>query len=558
MKLSRLHVLIIAAAAASSLLASDTILIHGRIYTGNEKVPWAQALSITGGRIDALGSDAEISKHKDSKTNVIDLGGRTVIPGISDAHTHTWFGALALHGFNLSTPELRITPNDGDALVAKIKEYAASHPKDKVLFGRVQFSTAPDSAATRQLLDRAVSDRPVVVHNTGEHSLWVNSKALALAGVTKKPVADPLEEKYVVRDSKGEPTGVLVDPAMQLMVRALPEPPLEEKMALLRNAAHYLNSFGITSVNNATGNLKEIEAYAALHERGQLTIRTRTAFAEVSVNHHLTPQFLADLDKARTLYHDDWVAGNLVKFFADGAGSTTALLNPPANGPHAAPWYKPEDYQKIVAELDKRGYQIMTHAIGDAATRMVLDSYEKVEKQNGPKDRRFRMEHVGNITPEDLPRFAKLNVIADLQPAFCCGPENPARKQNQWQSLEKSGATLIFSSDWPCSWPPDPFAGIQQALTRVARRPGSFDVKGGPPEYNSPDERLTVEQAVKAYTKSSTYARFSDAQIGTLEQGKLADLAVLTQDIFSAQPEAIGKTKAWMTMVDGKVVFQLK
>jgi predicted amidohydrolase YtcJ len=356
MRLSRFHILIAAATATSSVLASDTILIHGHIYTGNDKMPWVQGLAITGGRIEAAGPDEEILKHRDINTNVIDLGGRTAIPGVSDAHTHTWFGALALHGFNLATPELRITPDDGDALIAKIKDYAASHPKDKVLFGRVQFSTAPGSRATRQLLDRAVSDRPVVVHSTLEHSLWVNSKALALAGVTKKPVADPLEEKYVVRDSAGEPTGVLVDPAMQLMVRALPSPPLEEKLALLRDAAHYLNSFGITSVNNATGNLAEIQAYAALYERGRLTIRTRTAFAEVSVNHHLTPQFLADLDRARSLYHDNWVAGNLVKFFADGAGSTTALLEPPPNGPRASPWYEPEDYEKIVRELDKRGY----------------------------------------------------------------------------------------------------------------------------------------------------------------------------------------------------------
>jgi predicted amidohydrolase YtcJ len=168
------------------------------------------------------------------------------------------------------------------------------------------------------------------------------------------------------------------------------------------------------------------------------------------------------------------------------------------------------------------------------------------------------MEHVGNITPQDLPRFAKLHVTADLQPAFCCGPENPVRKANQWQSLEASGATLAFSSDWPCSWPPDPLAGIQQALTRQVRRFGAIDIRPGPPQYNSPDERLTVEQAVKAYTKSSAYARFSDNQIGTLETGKQADLAVLTQDIFSAAPEAIGKTRVAMTMVGGKIVFQMK
>ena len=552
----RLCPFLAALAATGSLLASDTILIHGHIYTGNDKMPWAQALAIDGSRITAIGSDADVSKYRDPKTRVIDLNGRTVIPGVSDAHTHTWFGALALHGFNLATPELNITPDDGDALVAKIKEYAAAHTNEKVLYGRVNFSNNP--RATRQLLDRAVSDRPVIVHSSIEHSLWVNSMALAMAGVTRKPAADPIEDKYVVRDANGEPTGVLLDPAMQLIVRAFPPPPLEERLALLRDAAHDLNSLGITSVNNATGNRAEIEAYAALRDRGQLTIRTRTSFAEVSVNHHLTPQFLADLDKARSQYHDEWVSANLVKFFADGAGPTTASLNPSPNGSHAAPWYTPEDFQKIVTELDKRGYQIMTHAIGDAATRMVLDGYEKVEEINGPRDRRFRMEHVGSISPQDLPRFAKLQVTADLQPAFCCGPDNPARKSNQWQSLEKSGANVVFSSDWPCSWPPDPLAGIQQALTRKVRAFGAFDLKPGPPQYNSPEERLTIEQAVKAYTKSSAWARFSENEIGTLEVGKLADLAVLTQDIFSVSPATIGRTRAAMTMVGGKIVYELK
>ncbi len=555
MKLERFLLLVTALTSAGSLLASDTILVHGHVYSGNDKSPWAQGLAISGSAIDAIGTDADILKHKESKTKVIDLQGRTVIPGISDAHTHTWFGALALHGFNLATPEKTVTADHADELVAIIKAYAAAHPSDKILFGRMQFSTAPDSPANRKLLDRATSDRPIVIHNTGEHSLWVNSKALELAGVTDKPVADPLEEKFVVRDSSGHPTGVLVDPAMQLMVRALPEPPMEEKLALLRDATHYLNSFGITSINNATGNLKEIEAYAALRDHGELTVRARTAFAEVSVNQHLTPKFLADLEKARTLYHDGWVSGNVVKFFADGAGTTTARLEPGPNGQNAQPWYTPQDFQKIVGELDKRGYQIMTHAIGDAAIRMVLDSYEVIEKQNGNRDRRFRMEHVGDITPQDVPRFAKLNVIPDLQPGFCCGPANPDRKSNQWQSLLKSGATLAFSSDWPCTWPPDPFAGMQEAVTRQVRANGR-GVPGTEPSYNYPEEALTVQQALKAYTAGSAYARFSSDRIGTLEKGKEADLAVLSQDIFSVDHNRIAQTRVMMTMTGGKVVFE--
>ncbi len=535
------------------VLASDTILIHGHVYTGNEKMKWAEALALTGGKIDAVGTDQEISKKRDAKTKVIDLQGRTVIPGISDAHTHTWFGGLALRGFNLSTQDVRITPDEPEQFVARIREFASNHPNDKVVFGRAQFSSNPDSSAKHELLDRAVPDRPLVIHGTGEHSLFVNAKALAMAGITDKPVADPVEEKYVIRDAQGHPTGVLLDPAMQLIVRAMPVESLEDRMALLRNAAHYLNSFGITSVNNATGNLREIETYAALRDRGELTIRTRTAFAEVSVNHHLTPPFLADLEKARSTYHDDWVSANLVKFFSDGAGPTTARFEVGFSGPHTPTWYEPEDFKKIIIELDKRGYQIMTHAIGNAASHMVLDAYEQLEEMNGPKDRRLRMEHAGAIIPQDIPRFAKLSVIPDLQPAFCCGPDNSEQKANQWQSLIKAGAQLAFSSDWPCSWPPDPYLGVQQAVLREVRGRGGN--ASGTPERSLTNESLTVEQAIGAYTKASTFARFSDKQLGTLETGKDADLVVLSQDIFTAAPTQIGKTQALITMVGGKVVF---
>ena len=533
---------------APALFASDTILIHGHIFTGNEKAPWAQAISVTGGAIDAVGTDQSIMAKKDAKTKVVDLDGKTVIPGIVDAHTHMWFGALALRGFNFATPELRITADQPDLLVAKIKEYAAAHPTDKVLFGRAQFSVAKGSNAVHELLDKAVPDRPLVIHGTGEH----NAKALEMAKITDKPVADPLEEKYVVRDAAGRPTGVLIDPAMQLIVRALPPEPLESRMSALKNAAHFLNSYGVTSVVNATGNLAEIQVYGALHEKGQLTVRTKTAFAEVSVNHHLTPQFLADLDKARTTYHDEWVSGNIVKFFSDGAGATSAQFAPGPDGTRADPWYKPEDYVKIVTELDKRGYQIMTHSIGDAAAHMVLDAYEQVEKANGPRDRRLRMTHLFSLIPQDVPRFAKLGIIPDMQPSFCCTVSTPNRS-HRWQSLEKTGAKLAFSSDWPCTWPPDPFAGIQEAVTRESRGRGGETEN---PATFTAEEAVSVEEAVHNYTMGSAYARFSENKLGSIETGKEADFVVLSQDIFTVAHDEIGKTHPMMTFVGGKMVFE--
>jgi predicted amidohydrolase YtcJ len=552
--------------SGAALLGSDTVLVHGHIYTGNPKAPWAQALAITGTRIDAVGTDPEILSRRSSKTEVIDLQGRTVVPGFSDSHTHMWFGALELHGLNLSTPESSITPEDDpEGVVSRIKAYAASHPSDKVLIVRADFSTTPPSTPTHQLLDRAVADRPVVVHNTAEHALWVNARAMALAGLTDLPVADPAEEKNIIRDASGHPSGVLLEAGMAVMERALASQfSAEEKLALLRGASEHLNSYGVTSVTNATGDLAEIQLYAALRDRAQLTVRTRTAFGAVAVNHHLTPDFLTDLEKARTLYHDDWVSANLVKFFVDGG---TGLI-PPLT-------YEPAEYKKLVLELDKRGFQIMTHTYRPDSSRLVVDTYEEVEKINGTRDRRLRLEHADFVPAGDIPRMAKHSMIASMQPTFCCdenGSNYDPRDRtttDRWQSMEKSGVTLAFGSDWPCTWPPNPLVAIQEAVTRTIWRPakGGNDFPGGVfdgagqggtvPTKDSyvPEERLTVEQAVNAYTQGSSYARFSEDRIGTLEAGKEADLAVLSQDIFSVKPEEIGKARVVITMVAGKVVF---
>jgi predicted amidohydrolase YtcJ len=388
---------------------------------------------------------------------------------------------------------------------------------------------------------------------------------MALAGLTDRPVADPAEEKYVVRDGSGHPTGVLMEAAMEVMERAVEkELSLEEKLAILREAQHHLNSYGITSVNNASGNLAEIQLYAALRDRGELTVRTRTAFGAIGITHHLTPEFLADLDKARTLYHDDWVSANLVKFFADGGtGDVPPLM------------YEPAEYKKLVLELDKRGYQIMTHTYRPDTSRMVIDTYEEVEKINGPRDRRLRIEHADFVALQDIPRLAKHSMIASMQPTFCCD-ENGSNYDphdrtttDRWQSMEKGGVMLAFGSDWPCTWPPNPLVAIQEAVTRQIWRPangakdfpdGVFDGAGqggAVPTKDSyvPEERLTVEQAVNAHTRGSAYARFSDDRLGTLEVGKEADLAVLSQDIFSVKPEEISKARVVMTMVGGKVVF---
>ena len=545
-------------------LAADTLLIHGHIYTGNPRAPWASALSVSGSHIEAVGTDAAVLKNRSSRAQVIDLHGQTVIPGIVDSHTHVLYGAYALHGLNLSTPESSITPEKAELLVERLKAYAAAHPRDAVLFGRADFSTVPPSTPTHALLDRAVADRPVVIHNTSEHAVWLNSAALQMAGVTDRPVADSDEERGVIRDASGHPSGVLLEAAMQLAARAVAvRVPLEDKLAMVQAATRYLNSMGITSVVNATGDLAEIELYGTLRDRGTLTVRTRTSFGSVAVQHHLTPEFLADLERARQRYHDEWVSANLVKFFADGG---TGLIPPLV--------YTAHDYETLVTELDARGYQIMTHALRADSVHMILDTYERLERAHGPRDRRLRVEHADLVDAVDLPRFARLSVIADMQPSFCCGDDggnfDPADEvpSDRWRSLQASGAVLAFSSDWPCTWPPDPFVSIQQTVTRqVWKSADTANIAGGPLDGAGqggaratgaiyvPDERIGVADAVRAYTQGSAFAAFSDKEVGTLEVGKLADLAVLSQDIFAVPLETIGKTRVVTTMVGGKIVY---
>ncbi len=528
-------------------------------------MPWAESMAISGGRIEAVGTDRAIGRRARGAREVVDLHGRTVIPGIVDSHLHLLFGAYALHGLNLSTPEASITADKPVELVARLRAYAADHPADAVIFARADFSATPPSTPNRELLDRAVPERPVVVHNTTEHSLWVNSAALRLAGITDFPVAEPQEERGVIRDAGGHPSGVLLEAAMELVERAVvAHVPEAERLAMVEGAAHYLNRFGITSVVNATGDLNEMRLYATLRDRGSLTVRTRTAYGAVAVAHRLSPQFLTEIETARARYHDDWVSANLIKFFADGF---SGLVPPLVYEPHA--------YAEIVAELDRRGFQIMTHAARNDSVHMILDTYQQQSGLNGERDRRLRLEHADLTDAADLPRFAQLGVTVVMQPSFCCAQIGlnydvaHMLPTDRWHSFLVQGTALAFASDWPCTFPPDPLLGIQQAVTReVWHSADTADIAGNPFDgagqggaartggTYEPEERISVGEALSAYTLGSARAAFFDDRVGTLEVGKLADLAVLSQDIFAVPAQSIAATQVLMTMVGGRIVYQ--
>jgi predicted amidohydrolase YtcJ len=543
---------------------SDALYVHGHIYTAVPNAPWAEAVAVTGSRIDAVGTDVEILKRRHARTHLIDLHGRTVIPGIFDSHLHLFFGAMALHGFNLSTPAGSVTPDKRTELITRIRQYAAEHPDDKILFGRADFSASPPYAPRHELLDSAVDDRPVVIHGTYEHSMWLNAKALELAGITDEPVANPDEERYIFRDASGHPSGVLIESAMELMERAVQKTLTDaDQVAMLRDAFHELNRYGITSVVDAAGDLAQLRRFAALRDRGELTVRIRSAFGAVAVPHKLTPAFLADLEEARSQYHDEWLAANLVKFFADGS---TGRIPPLV--------YQPAEFRAIVAELDRRGFQLMTHAERDDTVHLALDAYQDAARANGPRDRRMRIEHADVTGAEDLPRFASQSVIASMQPIYCCSDigenydPNQLNPSDRWNTMELTGAVLALGSDWPCAWPDNPFLNVQQAVTRriwasvdtarVVDQPldGAAQAGARPTGavYTS-SERITVQQAIDAFTRSAAYAAFRDADVGTLEKGKLADLAVLSQDVFAVPASEIGATRVLLTVIGGRTVY---
>jgi len=318
---------------------------------------------------------------------------------------------------------------------------------------------------------------------------------------------------------------------------------------------------------NATGDIAEMELYQELHQRGELTVRMTTAFAaDVGVRHTASPEELATFDEARQRFHDDWVRAGIIKFFADGVieTHTAAMLEPYANTPgqKGSTLYTAEEFRREFLELDKRGYQVMTHAIGDGAVRTTLDAYEAVEKEDGPRDRRWRVEHIEAIKPADVPRFAKLGVIVSIQP-WCCpslgeksGDEPWADNVGagrleeglRWHDLAASGALIITGSDWPVDTL-NPFPTMQIALTRKS-------LDGQPAGGFYPEQRLTLEELLAGYTRNGAYAEFMEKKVGSLERGKLADVIVLSQDLSKVPAGSVGQTKVLLTVVGGKIVWR--
>jgi predicted amidohydrolase YtcJ len=536
---------------------ADTILINGKVYTADAKQLWAQAVAIRGEKIVAVGDGAEIEKLRGPHTKVIDAGGKLVLPGFVDCHIHFLDGSISLGQANLESAK---NPADIQRI---LREYAAKHPGDGwILGGGWNYAMfGEENLPNKKYLDEVFPNRPVLLYGYDGHTSWANSKALALAKI-EKDTPNPANGA-IVRDPKtGEATGALKESAGSLVGKLVPKPTHEEKLVALRTGFHWANENGLTRVHSAGGDFEEFALYDELRRHGDLTLRMYIAYFLDPPE--LRPKDLAAIEEARTKYTGDWLSGGVVKMMIDGVieSHTAAMLEPYTDDPSTKGklFWDPEKYKAAVAELDKRGLQLFTHAIGDYAVRTALDAYENAETINHTQDRRPRIEHIETVTTADIPRFGKLRVIASMQPLHAypdedtlrvwagnVGPDRASRAW-VWNSIAKSGGRLAFGSDWNVVTL-NPWEGLQMAVTRQT-------TEGKPDGGWMPEQRVTLAQAVEGYTLGAAYAGRREKTEGSIEPGKLADLIIVSQNIFEIDPHTIAQTKVEKTIVGGRVVYQ--
>ncbi len=519
-------------------------IVNARVWTADPKRPWADAVLIRGERIEAVGSSAEIRKHSADAT-VIDAKGKMVTPGFIDAHVHFLDG-----GFALSSVQLRAA-HSREEFIKRIKAFALTVPKGTwILNGDWDHTNWGGELPTRAWIDSVTPNNPLWINRLDGHMNLANSLALTAAGITRdtKDIAGGL----IVRDSHGEPTGVLKDNAQDLMSKAIPNPPLELSLRALDAAMAYVAERGVTSVHHM-GLWDDLTVFERAHALGALRTRIH---AQVPL---ATWTRLRDTIAARGR-GDSWLHIGGLKAFVDGSlGShTAAMLEPFSDAPNDKGFFvnTETNLYEWTKGADAAKLQVMVHAIGDRAVRTQLDIFERVEKENGPADRRFRIEHAQHIAPSDIPRFAKLGVIASMQPYHAIddgrwadnviGAER-AKGTYAFNSLLASGATLAFGSDWFVA-PPTPLIGIYAAVTRRTlddKHPGGW----------VPEQKITVEQALRAYTTGSATAGFQEKEVGMLKAGMLADLVLIDRDLTRIAPETIRDAKVLLTLIGGRPVY---
>jgi predicted amidohydrolase YtcJ len=549
--------LIVGGCSGDRPTAADTIIVNAKVYTVDAAKPWAEAVAVRDGRIVAVGSDREIARHKTKTTNVIDAGGRLVLPGIADSHVHFVSGSSNLAVIDLAGAKTV------DEVRSRILAYVQANPQAAWIQGRGwMYPVFPGNMPHRKILDEIVADRPAFMRCADGHSSWVNSRALALAGIDRR-TKDP-EDGRIVRDANGEPTGALLESASDLVAKLIPERTAEERLAAIRQGLKEAARVGVVRVHGLGGEFEDLGLFERLYKEEALTVRMTVAMWVEAPGP--TDKDWRAYEDARTRCHDAWLAVDGVKLMLDGVidSGTGAMLDPYEGQKEnrGKLFWRPEDYIRAVTAFNARGIQVSTHSIGDAAIRLSLDAYETGQRAAGAADVRNTIEHAENIAASDIARFGQLGVIGSFQPLHAnpdpawiggwiknAGPEREERAF-AWKAVLDGGGRLAFGSDWPVVTI-SPWPGIQVAVTRQ-------DLEGRPEGGWLPQYKVSLADAVCAYTRGGAYVMHREKEEGSIEAGKLADLIMLSQDIFAIDPHRIAATKVLLTMVGGRIVYDAR
>ncbi len=521
-------------------------VVNTRVWTGDARRPWADAIAVRGDRIAAVGSGAEVHKLVSKDTRVIDAKGQMLVPGFVDAHIHFLNG-----GFRLASVQLRDARTPAE-FTARIKAFAATVPEGTwILGGDWDHERWGGELPRREWIDSVTPRHPVWVNRLDGHMALANTAALALANVSRTTL--PVSGGAIVLGRDGEPTGVLKDNAMDLLWPSIPAPSAAVNDRALDAAMRFVAAQGVTAVHHM-GSWDDLAVFRRAHDAG--TLRTRI-YAAVPLS---TWEQLRDTIAARGR-GDAWLRIGGLKGYVDGSlGShTAAFLQPFTDVPNDSGLLvtSPEDLYRWTSGADRAGLHVMVHAIGDRANRLQLDIFERVARENGTRDRRFRIEHAQHVAPADIPRFGALGVLPSMQPYHAIDDgrwadkvigADRSRTTYAFRSLLDAKARVVFGSDWYVA-PPTPLEGIYAAVTRRTlddRTPGGW----------VPEEKIMVDEALRAYTFDGAYASFDEADRGRITRGQLADFVLIDRDLTRIAPEEIRDARVLLTVVGGRVVFE--
>jgi len=534
---------------------ADLILTNATVATMSVSEPRAEALAVTGGKIVFVGDSRKALSRRGGSTRVVDLGGRMVLPAFQDSHIHLVMGGVELLACNIAELATK------EAVFARIREYAAAHPDlPWITGGGWALPLFPQANPRKEDLDALVPDRPAVLDSADGHSCWVNSRALALAGVTRD-TPDPAGGRIERDPITGEPTGTLRESAAGLVESRVPALGPVEYINGLKAGLAMANRFGIASIIEARADGDILEAYAALDRAGELSVRV---LASLQVDTGRGVSEARRLAPLRRRYAGTRLKATTAKIFADGViePHTAALLEPYVDlpGDRGTPLLEPEAFDALARALDQAGFQIHVHAIGDRAVRMSLDAFEAAGRANGFRDMRHHIAHLELIDPADIPRFRRLGAAANFQ-ALWAYPDTyitdltlpilgPARSRWLYPigSVAATGAVIAGGSDWSVS-SMNPLEAIQVAVTRR-------DPAAAPGEAWIPEEKVDLATMLRAYTVNGAWLCHEEKVRGTLETGKAADLIVLDRDLFAIPASEIGRARVLLTLLDGREVFR--